>query len=232
MGQQKTSKENFVKDWALPTLNFIILDCDGVILDSNRIKSRAIVSSLGDGISEEKRKIFLDYHRAHGGITRQRKFEFFYQDVMKCENVARAVSEACRRYASILRQELPKASLVPRIRKLLEFSRKNRIRLFVISGAETNEVERELRSRKLDTYFDEIMGGPRSKNDHIASLRAQQLFEGRGIFFGDAKADLLASIEAECEFVFVSGQSEWRGGEQECLELGHRVIADFSELFT
>ena len=51
----------------------VVFDCDGVILDSNAIKSAAfaaVTQRFGPQVSAS----FADYHRRHGGISRHAKF--------------------------------------------------------------------------------------------------------------------------------------------------------------
>ena len=54
----------------------IIFDCDGVLLDSNTIKSEAFYQSVlpfGQKYADE----FIQYHKNNGGISRYKKFEYF-----------------------------------------------------------------------------------------------------------------------------------------------------------
>ena len=46
----------------------IIFDCDGVLLNSNNIKSQAFFE-IGKNFGEDKGKALLKYHRANGGIS-------------------------------------------------------------------------------------------------------------------------------------------------------------------
>ena len=58
----------------------IILDCDGVVLASNNIKSDAMrdtVSDYGPELAEQ----FVRYHKEHGGISRYQKIEYFLREM-------------------------------------------------------------------------------------------------------------------------------------------------------
>ena len=58
----------------------IIFDFDGVILDSNQIKSNAFSNSL---IDEDKElvKLFIAFHKKNGGISRFKKFDYFFNTI-------------------------------------------------------------------------------------------------------------------------------------------------------
>ena len=51
--------------------DFFVFDCDGVILDSNLLKTIAFSKSLPE--YPEKVSKFIDYHKANGGISRYKK---------------------------------------------------------------------------------------------------------------------------------------------------------------
>ena len=50
----------------------IIFDCDGVILDSNELKTDSFIQLL-DNQPKKVINTFISYHKKNGGITRQKK---------------------------------------------------------------------------------------------------------------------------------------------------------------
>ena len=64
----------------------ILFDCDGVILNSNKIKTRAFkLASIPFG--KEASNTLEDYHLRHGGISRYEKFDYFLTSIVqiKCK---------------------------------------------------------------------------------------------------------------------------------------------------
>ena len=60
----------------------IIFDCDGVILNSNNLKTQAfydIALEWGSDIADE----FVLYHRRHGGLSRYVKFNHFIENILR-----------------------------------------------------------------------------------------------------------------------------------------------------
>ncbi len=66
-----------------------VFDCDGVILDSNRLKSDAFRQSLHDE-DPELVNAFISYHHAQGGVSRYVKFDYFYRELNPLPDAERA----------------------------------------------------------------------------------------------------------------------------------------------
>ena len=59
----------------------IIFDCDGVLLDSNKIKQDAFhLSAMPWGLKPAED--LLKYHITNGGISRHKKFHFFIESIL------------------------------------------------------------------------------------------------------------------------------------------------------
>ena len=54
----------------------LIFDCDGVILNSNKIKTNAFFA-VALPYGQTAAQALVDYHLQNGGISRYRKFEYF-----------------------------------------------------------------------------------------------------------------------------------------------------------
>ena len=60
----------------------LIFDCDGIILNSNKIKTQAfydVVSIYGNKAANELK----NYHIKNGGISRYKKFHYFSENIAK-----------------------------------------------------------------------------------------------------------------------------------------------------
>ena len=61
--------------------NSIIFDCDGVILNSNKIKTRAFrMASFAFGY--EASNSLESYHLKNGGVSRYAKFDYFLKNIV------------------------------------------------------------------------------------------------------------------------------------------------------
>ena len=64
----------------ISTYASIIFDCDGVILDSNQIKTNAFYkATLPWGYKAAK--AFVEYHKSNGGVSRYVKFKYFLDEI-------------------------------------------------------------------------------------------------------------------------------------------------------
>ena len=57
----------------------IVFDCDGVILNSNKIKIDVFYDvAINFGASASQAQALVDYHVKFGGVSRYRKFDYFF----------------------------------------------------------------------------------------------------------------------------------------------------------
>ena len=60
----------------------LIFDCDGVILNSNKIKTdgfKYVSQSYGKNLSDE----LINFHIKNGGVSRYEKFEYFIDKILE-----------------------------------------------------------------------------------------------------------------------------------------------------
>lgn len=205
----------------------LVFDCDGVILDSNRIKSAAFRTVTAPFGAEASAR-FLDYHHRHGGISRNEKFAHFLDAIVAVAPAdrERLLGGLMRDYAAICARELLACPLIPGVAALLA-SIPPRVAAHVVTGGAQSEVRAVFAARGLDRHFASILGSPTSKRDNMRLLAAAGALRGRALYFGDAELDMQLAGEFGLEFVFVHGVSDWPDGRAHC---PHRQIADFTEL--
>ena len=202
----------------------VIFDCDGVILDSNNIKSEAFLKSL-EGEDEASLKSFLKYHKENGGISRFVKFEYFFRNIKQQKDYQDEFDDALNRYSQLSFEGLLSSKEITGIRDVLEFLYSQNIDCFVVSGGEQKEVRSVLKHKDLSRYFQGIFGSPRKKEEHLSALDLT-----KAIYFGDAKSDYMAAMKFDIEFVYVGGASDWEDGFQFCSPRGIKILQNFSEL--
>ena len=66
----------------LEQFDYAIFDCDGVILDSNAIKTQAFREAL-PGEPEDLVEQLVSFHKATGGVSRYVKLEYFFKELKK-----------------------------------------------------------------------------------------------------------------------------------------------------
>jgi phosphoglycolate phosphatase-like HAD superfamily hydrolase len=207
-----------------------VFDCDGVIFDSNTIKTNAFRTAL-KGESEELIEAFIAYHQSHGGISRYEKFVHFYRQMKHDPGYVHKSKSAIARYAQICREELLTCDLIPGAEFILSYFNKNNVACYVVSGGDQQELVHVFTHRNLSCFFRGVFGSPATKEEHMQYLSDQGLLIRPGVYFGDTYSDYVAARKYMMEFIFMASKSEWAEGASVCAKSGCDVYADFVALF-
>lgn len=213
--------------FAVDEFSTLVFDCDGVILDSNRVKSDAFFAVAAPfGVDHAQR--LLEYHHRHGGVSRNEKFAYFLDELVRVPAECRAESleRLLGEYGRICARELLSCPLIPGVAALLK-SIPAGVAAYVVTGGAQAEVRDVLSLRGLSNHFADVLGSPASKRDNMKSLECAGALSNRSLYFGDAALDMQLAEEFGLEFVFVYGASDWHDGRAQCR---YPQIADFTEL--
>lgn len=173
-------------------LSAVVFDCDGVLIESNAAKTHAfgqIVREFGPEAMER----LMDYHKTHGGISRFKKFEWFYREVAGLTLSETMMETLCNRFASLCQDAVLKAPMVAGAKESLELLA-GRLPMFVASGTPEKELRELLSQRALAPYFKEIRGTPPEKETLLEQIiSANGLYPSRVLMVGDATTDFKAA---------------------------------------
>ena len=92
-------------------LQCLAFDCDGVLLDSVPVKTRAF-ARIAEPYGAEARDRFVMYHTVHGGVSRYKKFEWFYREVLGREITPEESAELGRRFAEYSLEEVRRCPMI------------------------------------------------------------------------------------------------------------------------
>ncbi len=212
----------------LSLYDYAVFDCDGVILDSNRLKTEAFARAL-EGDSEKYIDKMIAYHKANGGVSRYKKFRYYFQEINPHEDVEKNAKKAISRFAEIVQKGLIKCNHIPGVLDFINAVKKQGLSLFVVSGSDGEELKEVFNKRKIDSLFSAIYGSPPTKTENMKKVKSRVGAQTKGIFFGDSRSDLEAAEKFGLDFVFVKGVSEWREGDRLTRIKGFLTIKDFKE---
>jgi phosphoglycolate phosphatase-like HAD superfamily hydrolase len=196
----------------LSDYDYVVLDCDGVILDSNWLKTDAIIRTLKNEPEKCINKM-IAYHKANGGISRYKKFRYYFEEINPHEDVEIKAKVSISKFAEIVQKGLLECDYIPGVVGFINNVKKKGIPLFVVSGSDEMELREVFSKRKIDSLFCAIYGSPLTKPQIMKNVISQVGQRKKGIFFGDSKADFDVAIQFELTFIFVSGVSEWEKGK-------------------
>jgi phosphoglycolate phosphatase-like HAD superfamily hydrolase len=175
-----------------------ILDCDGVILDSNRMKVAAVEKILIEFslFSDAAIEIALNHFQDNFGMSRYWHAEYFFN--LASNAPINFIERFLARYSSIVKEDYLNVALCEGV---LSFLSSSSAKKYVVSGSDQNELQEVFRLRKLSQHFAGILGSPESKINNVASIinnDAQKIY----CMIGDSYADLEAAISNNIQFVF------------------------------
>lgn len=204
-----------------------IFDCDGVVLDSNKVKTEAFYKAAlpyGEIAAQQ----LVEYHVAHGGVSRYKKFAWFLENVVKNQS-QRSLEELLSRYASEVQHGLLTCG---QARALTELRKKTqKANWLIASGGDEKELGEVFSARKLTPLFNGgIFGSPDTKDVILARELANNNIQRPALFIGDSKYDHLAASNADLDFLFVSGWSEFKDWHTYCEKHGIESITCIADL--
>ncbi|WP_319781512.1 HAD family hydrolase [Oceanisphaera sp. IT1-181] len=190
----------------------LVFDCDGVILNSNKVKTDAFYRAALP-YSEAAAQALLEYHVAHGGVSRYKKFAYFLEQIVPI--TAPSVSgpdldELLSHYAQSVQHGLLTCEVAVGLYELR--ARTPHANWLIVSGGDQTELRDVFAKRDLDKLFDGgIFGSPETKEIILAHELANRNIQHPALFLGDSKYDYQAANTAGLEFVFLSAWSEVEG---------------------
>lgn len=163
----------------------IILDFDGVILESVSVKTEAfrkLFSFAPEHVDE-----IIQYHKENGGMSRYDKFRHICKSILQQELTQQKFEELSEKFADIVFNEVIKTPFVPGAYDFLERYYAT-IALYVVSATPEEELIRIIQTRKMSHYFRNVYGAPRKKADCIREIiKLTGPSPDTVIFVGDAK---------------------------------------------
>lgn len=206
----------------LSSYRTFVFDCDGVVLNSNSLKTRAfreVVNRYGDGVADR----FVEFHERTGGVSRYEKFRYLFREFLSRAPNPGELQLLCDAYAEAVWEALLKCEVAPGLHRLRRMTPS--VRWLVVSGGDQEELRRLFSARHLDGLFDGgIFGSPAPKIDILRRQLAAGNLRRPAVFFGDSTADYESARSAEIDFVFVFGWTDlvdWRrvfsGANSDCI---------------
>ena len=179
----------------------IILDCDGVIFDSNYLKLDAFRDALGEfnqNIVDE----FIGYFKNNFGTSRYYLVEVFIKDFLKQDFDKKLYQEILTKYSQNCVILYEKSEITKNFLNFIKIYEDKK--LFVASGSDQEELRIVFRTRGLEKYFVSIFGSPAKKSDIVKDIVS---INKNAVMIGDAKSDMKAAEDSKIDFVFMGEYS-------------------------
>jgi len=196
----------------------IVFDCDGVILDSNVVKTEAYFRTAKNlGATDEQAQALVDYHVKLGGISRYHKFDWYLREVLKQAVTDEAIQVLLDEFSRELEEGLMHCTIADGLQELRDATAG--IKWMILSGGDQQEIRDLFAKRKLADLFDGgLFGSPDNKDAVLAREKASGNLQLPALFIGDSKYDHEASTNAGLDFIFVSDWTEVPDWQDFCRE--------------
>ncbi|MBO1922993.1 HAD family hydrolase [Thiomicrorhabdus sp. 6S3-12] len=206
----------------------LIFDCDGVVLNSNKIKTEAFYN-VAKVYGHEAANALVDYHVQNGGVSRYRKFTYLITEILKKPMDEIELKALLDHFALEVKKALMTCQVAEGLSELRE--RTKDAKWFIVSGGDQSELREVFAARGLGCYFNGgIFGSPDTKDEILSREMNSANIVMPALFIGDSKYDHIAAREANLDFLFVSGWSEFEGYENYCNLNGLTKIKSLKEL--
>lgn len=180
-------------------ISTIILDFDGVILESVSVKTEAF-RTLFSFVPEHVEEI-VQFHIENGGMSRYDKFRYIYKNIIGEELTQQKFIELSDTFSRIVFNAVVIAPFVPGAQEFLE-KHHSKISFYIVSATPEDELVQIIKKRKMSHYFKKVFGAPRKKTDCITEiLKHTRSPQDDVIFVGDAKNDFEAAQSAGVRFI-------------------------------
>ena len=207
----------------------IVFDCDGVVLDSNVVKTEAYFRTAKNlGATDAQAQALVDYHVKLGGISRYHKFDWYLREVLQQPVTEAAVQKLLDSFSQELEVGLMQCDLA---KGLFDLREKTDSNWMILSGGDQQEIRDLFAKRKIAHMFDGgLFGSPDNKDVVLAREKANGNISQPALFLGDSKYDFEAATRAGLDFIFISDWTEVPDWEAYCAEHKITVLNNISQL--
>lgn len=215
----------------LRNYNSLVFDCDGVLLNSNKIKTDAFYK-VTETYGKNKAKELVNFHIMNGGVSRQEKFKHFFSHIVPTNNINTYVDIAVQDYGVLVKKDLQNAEVTKNLEDLHKKFSDNR-KWMVVSGGNEEELNDVFKHIGIFNMFDGgIFGNPKPKHYLLQREINNNNIILPSLYIGDSKYDYEVSISLGLDFCFVSNWTEFKEWKDFFFDKDVYIIETVSDLLS
>lgn len=199
-----------------------MFDCDGVVLDSNLVKTQAYFRTAKNlGASDVDAQALVDYHVRLGGISRYHKFDYYLREILQQAATPEAIQILLDEFSRELEVGLLHCEIAQGLPALRELT--PNANWMILSGGDQQEIRTLFAKRNLQALFNGgLFGSPDNKDTVLAREKASGNLQFPAVFIGDSQYDFEAATRAGLDFVFLSDWTELANWQSYCVT--HKIL--------
>ena len=206
----------------------IVFDCDGVVLNSNKLKTQAFYNAALP-YGEKAAIALVSYHIKNGGISRNHKFEYFLANIAPSTINGPNIKDLINSYATEVTNGLLQCEISSCLMSLREKTPDTK--WFIVSGGAEDELRKVFSNRSIKDMFDGgIYGSPKTKDQILNSLKKENQLKFPALFLGDSRYDYEAAQRANLDFTFVCEWTEFKDWRSFCQRMKIPHIGSLCDL--
>ena len=182
-----------------PRIEAIVLDFDGVILESNHVKA------------ETFRRLFSQYpqhadaivklHRDHGGMPRQEKLRIICEDILGVPVDEDSIRRLSKEFGRLADDAMMTCPFTPGALQFLQ-TYSTLCPLFIATGTPEDEMQPLIERRGMSEFFAGVFGSPRDKAAILRDVMAEKGWRPKElVFVGDSMDDYKGAQAAGVPFI-------------------------------
>ena len=180
-------------------MNFnLILDFDGVILESNLAKTKAFYK-LFENFGDKIQKKVVKHHILNGGMSRYQKILFYYNEYLNTKLSESELIEQCNFFSELVYEDVINSKYVKGFKNFIssnKFKQK-----FIVTATPQLEIERIVDYLKIKKYIKHIYGSPKTKIENLKKINFKfSINYNQSLFIGDSLNDYLAAKKLNIKF--------------------------------
>ena len=185
----------------LSDYSIILLDFDGVILESVSVKTETFRKLFAD--KTEFVDDIVNFHIQNGGMSRFDKFRYIYSEILQEELSDKQFKTLCDNFAKYVYEGVINSPFVKGADKFIDKCYKEKVPLYLVSATPEEEIIRITKEIGIFDKFNHVYGSPMTKADCIMQiLQENKLTKDpkKALFFGDAINDYKAANKTGISF--------------------------------
>ncbi len=139
----------------------IVLDFDGVVVESNDIKNTAFSEMF---IGSPEYEHIMRYHRTNNHVCRQDKFRHILGSILKQPVQESDIAIMADNFSALTRQKIIECPYVDGAEDFIKYF-SSRLPLYIASATPANELKTILDSRRIFKEYKRAYGAPKKNKD-------------------------------------------------------------------